>query len=85
MSSIQSSLDVKEWDDDKKAEVAAKLLLERSKQGYNTCYSLGYCVSEFLALINVTFQWFMTTRLVITEQFSYVKVFTDIRAVRTTK
>lgn len=62
MSYFKKALSDKNMDDDKKAEVASEMIIERSIKGFNKLYSFGYTFSEFICLLNIFVQFIVTTR-----------------------
>lgn len=62
MSYFKKSLSVKNMDEDKKAEIASEMIIERSIKGFNKLYSFGYTFSEFICLLNIFVQFIVTTR-----------------------
>ena len=62
MSYFKKTLSDKNMDDDKKADIASEMIIERSIKGFNKLYSFGYIFSEFICLLNIVIQFIVTTR-----------------------
>ena len=61
MAFFKKTLDVTDKTDEQKADIAAEMLIERSEKGFNDMYSLGFMVSEVVSVVNIIFQWVITT------------------------
>ena len=71
VSYFKKTLSVKELDDDQRADIASEMIIERSIKGFNKVYSFGYTFSEFLCLMNIIFQFIITTRFLGTIETSW--------------
>eukprot|EP00092_Neocalanus_flemingeri_P027254 GFUD01029556.1.p1 GENE.GFUD01029556.1~~GFUD01029556.1.p1 ORF type:complete len:408 (-),score=106.84 GFUD01029556.1:102-1286(-) len=61
MAFFKKTLDVTDLNDEEKANAAAEMLIERSEKGFNEMYSLGFMVSEVVSVVNIIFQWVVTS------------------------